>query len=87
VEAMPAMALLPICDSSFTCEDYNEFMALSWCPFPLRQAHPGPNLHIAEPSTLTSLEWFFLGQRFRAPLQELGLFLRVGAIDEAHNLV
>jgi len=39
---MGAMALLPICDSSFTCEDYNAFRAHPWSPFPLRRAHPGP---------------------------------------------
>ena len=45
VEAMGAMALLPICDSSFACEDYNTFSAHPWSPFPLRRAHPGPGPH------------------------------------------
>jgi len=46
VEAMGAMALPPICDSSFTCEDYNTYRAHPWSPFPLRRAHPGPGLHM-----------------------------------------
>ena len=37
VEAMGAMALLPICDSSFTCENYNTYRA-----HPCRHLHPGP---------------------------------------------
>jgi hypothetical protein len=51
VEAMGAMALHPICDSSFTCEDYNAQYntqynrAHPWNPFPLRRAHPGPSPH------------------------------------------
>jgi len=47
--AIGAMALLPICDSSFTCEDYNTFRAHPWNPFPLRRAHPGPGPHKLEP--------------------------------------
>jgi len=39
VEAMGAMALLPICDSSFTCEHYNTDRAHPWSPCPLRRAH------------------------------------------------
>ena len=42
VEAMGAMVLLLICDSSFACEDYNTYRAYPWSPFPLRRAHPGP---------------------------------------------
>ena len=42
VEAMGAMALRPICDSLFTSEDYNTYMAHPWSPFPLRRAHPRP---------------------------------------------
>jgi hypothetical protein len=34
VKAMGAMALPPICDNSFTCEDHNA-----------RRAHPGPGPH------------------------------------------
>jgi len=45
VKAMGAMALLPICDTSFTCEDYNTFRAHPWSPFLLRRAHPGPGPH------------------------------------------
>ena len=45
MEAMGAMALLPICESSFTREDYNTYRARSWSPFPLRRAHPGPDPH------------------------------------------
>ena len=40
-----AMALLPICDSPFTCEDYNTFRAHSWSPSPLRRAYQGPGRH------------------------------------------
>ena len=49
VEAMAAMALLPIRDSSFTCEDYNTHMAHPWSPSPLRRAHPGPGPHTIQP--------------------------------------
>jgi len=45
VEAMGAMVLLPICDTSFTCEDYNTYRAHPWSPFPLRRARPGPSPH------------------------------------------
>ena len=45
VDSMGAMALLPICDSSFTCEDYNTYRAHPWSPFPLRRGHPGPGPH------------------------------------------
>ena len=44
-EAMGAMALLPICNTSFTCEDYNTFRAHPWSPSFLRRAHPGPGPH------------------------------------------
>ena len=36
---------VPICDGSFTCEDYNTYAAHPWSPFPLRRAHPGPGPH------------------------------------------
>ena len=42
---MGAMALLPICESSFTCEDYNTYRAHPWSPFPLRRAYSGPGAH------------------------------------------
>ena len=42
VEAMGAMALLPICNSSFTCEDYSTYRAHPWSSFFLRRAHPRP---------------------------------------------
>ena len=45
MEAMGAMSMLPICDRSFTCEDYNTYRAPPWSPFPLRRAHPGPGPH------------------------------------------
>ena len=45
VKAMGAMTLLPICDSSFTCDNYNTYRAHPWSPFPLRRAHPGPGPH------------------------------------------
>ena len=45
VEAMGAMALLPICDSSFACEDYNTYGAHPGSLSPPRRAHPGPGLH------------------------------------------
>ena len=35
----------PICDRSFTCEDYTTYRAHPWSPFPLRRAHPGPGPH------------------------------------------
>ena len=54
MEAMGAMALLPICDSSFTCEDYNTYRAHPGSPFPLRRAHPGPGPH-TQRSALTPL--------------------------------
>jgi len=44
VKAMGAMALLPICDTSFTCEDYNTYMAHPWSPFPLRRDIQDPVL-------------------------------------------
>ena len=47
VKAMGAMSLLPICDSLFTCEDYNTYRAHPWSPFPLRRAHPVPGPHTA----------------------------------------
>ena len=40
------VALLRICDSSFTCEDYNTYRALPWSLFPPRRAHPGPGPHV-----------------------------------------
>ena len=43
VKAMGGMALLPIFDSSFTCEDYNR--AHPWSPFLRRRAQPGPGPH------------------------------------------
>ena len=48
VEAIRAMALLPICDSSFMCEDYNAYRAHPWSPFPQRRAHPGPGPYTRE---------------------------------------
>ena len=45
VKAMGAMALLSICDRSFTCEDYNTYRAHPWSLSPLRRAHPGPGPH------------------------------------------
>ena len=45
VKAVGAVALPAICDSSFTCEDYNPYMAHPWSPFPLRRAHPGLGPH------------------------------------------
>ena len=45
MEAMGAMALLPICDGSFTRDDYNTYRDLPWSRFPLRRAHPGPGPH------------------------------------------
>ena len=54
LEATGAKALLPIGDSSFTCEDYNTYRAHPWSPFPLRRAHPGPgphnNCHVSDDS-------------------------------------
>ena len=44
---MGAMALLPICNSSFTCDDYNIYKAHPWSPFPLRRAHSEPGLYTA----------------------------------------
>ena len=32
----------PICDTSFTFEDYNTVRAYPWSPFSLRRAYPGP---------------------------------------------
>ena len=46
VEAIGAMALLPIWDTSFTCEDYMTHRAHPWSPCPLRRAHPGPGPRI-----------------------------------------
>ena len=46
---MGAMALLPICDSSFTCEDYNTYRAHPWSSFPPRPWSSFP------PSTLGAL--------------------------------
>jgi len=45
VKAMGAMALLPICDSSSTCEHYNNYRAHPWSPFLLRRANPGSGPH------------------------------------------
>ena len=42
---MGVMALLPICESSFTSEDYNTCRTHYWSPFPPRRAHPGPGPH------------------------------------------
>ena len=51
VEATGAKALLAICDSRFTCEDYNTYRAHPWRPFSLRRAHQGlgPHTHLGLP--------------------------------------
>ena len=41
-----AMALLAICDTSFTCEDYNTYRGHPGSHFALRRAHPGPNVNM-----------------------------------------
>jgi len=45
VETIPRLALLRICDSSFTCEDHNTYRVHPWSSVPLRRAHPGPGPH------------------------------------------
>ena len=40
VEAMGAVALLPVCGSSLRCEDCNTCRAHHWSPFPLRIQDP-----------------------------------------------
>jgi len=51
------MALRPICDSSFTCEDCNTYRADPWSPFPLRRAHPEPGPHtLREQARVKGLE-------------------------------
>ena len=52
VEVMGAMALLPICDTSFPCEDYNLDRVHPCSPFPLRRVRSGPGPHIfCDPQT------------------------------------
>ena len=41
------VALLPICDGSFTCGDNNTYRAHPWSLFLLRRARPGPCDHRA----------------------------------------
>ena len=57
IKATGAMALLPICDSSFTCEDYNIYWAHPWSPCPLRRAHPGPGPHPLPFETEVNVQW------------------------------
>ena len=77
---MGAMALLPICDSSFTCEDYNTYRAHPWSPFPLRRAHPGPGPHRCgqKGEVSTSL--------FRAIREQLRTFRRLLSENQGQNL-
>ena len=58
VKAMGTMALLPICDSSFECEDDNTYRAHPWSSFPLRRVHPGLGPHNAHTLAMLAIDSF-----------------------------
>ena len=73
VQAMGAMALLQICDGSFTCKDYNTHRAHPSSRFPLRRAHPGPGPHIKQAQQPSHRQVMFGSLCFSNAVQDLSL--------------